>query len=254
MPILQSNCSVGGGRGFFAACHGDPAVAQFNEAGGTRQWFGPLTPAVTATGPLSAIYNGFVNKPSTEDLYMPVVKPGDPTQSFLWYKINDTQGALEMGTPDPCAHGDLGACGSPMPLPLTGVTLTLLPQADLDLICNWIVQGAPLSPCPAGRGLVENGTCAPCATGETACSGLCAQVQSDVYNCGSCGHGCYDPGFGVYCQSGACIACPPGGGLCTDPNVCVNFKMDPNNCGGCGSRCVDERGSPMLCEDGICAN
>jgi hypothetical protein len=253
MPILQSNCSVGGG-GFGAACHADPSVAQPFAPGGTRQWFGPLMPAVTVTGPLSAIYNGFVNKPSTEDRSMPVVKQGDPTQSFLWYKINNTQGALEMGTPDPCARGDLGTCGSVMPLPLFGVTITPLPQVDLDLICNWIVQGAPLSTCPAGQGLIENGTCAPCAMGETTCNGLCAQVQSDVYNCGSCGHGCYDPGFGAYCQNGACIACPPGGGLCGNPSACVNLNTDPNNCGGCGFRCADMLGSPPLCEDGLCTN
>jgi hypothetical protein len=44
---------------------------------------------------------------------------------------------------DPCVRGDFGNCGSTMPLPLTGITITLLSQADRDLICNWIVQGAP---------------------------------------------------------------------------------------------------------------
>jgi hypothetical protein len=72
-----------------------------------------------------------------------VVTPGDPTQSFLWYKINGTQGSLDNETPDQCARGDLGSCGSPMSLSLfNGSSTSLLPQADLDLICNWIVQGA----------------------------------------------------------------------------------------------------------------
>jgi hypothetical protein len=30
-----------------------------------------------------------------------------------------------------------------MPLPLMGGAITLLSQADRDLICNWTVQGAP---------------------------------------------------------------------------------------------------------------
>jgi hypothetical protein len=50
---------------------------------------------------------------------------------------------IEAMNLDPCVRGDFGNCGSTMPLPLTGITITLLSQADRDLICNWIVQGAP---------------------------------------------------------------------------------------------------------------
>ncbi len=151
MPIIQSNCSVGGTDPNSALCHAAPNVNMNLEPGGSRQYFGPPTPPTTATTTpsLTTIYNLFVTDasgkavPSTEDLSMDIVdaKDKDPTKSFLWYKINGTNGNLD--NTNACGKGDLGICGSPMPLPLMGSTITLLPQADRDLFCNWIVQGAP---------------------------------------------------------------------------------------------------------------
>jgi hypothetical protein len=76
---------------------------------------------------------------------MAVVHGGDVKNSFLWYKINGTQATIDAETPDPCIKGDLGSCGLQMPLP--GGTIPvgsagLLSQADRDLFCNWIQQGA----------------------------------------------------------------------------------------------------------------
>ncbi len=147
-PIIQGNCSVGGTDNATALCHGATMVNMNQEPGGSRQYFGPPTPPTTATTTpsLTAIYNLFVTDatgkavPSTEDRTMDIVDPGDPTKSFLWYKINGTTAALDAS--NACGNGDLGLCGSAMPLPLTGMTITLLPQADRDLFCNWIVQGA----------------------------------------------------------------------------------------------------------------
>jgi hypothetical protein len=142
MPIFQNNCSVGGTDNATALCHGATMVNMPGEPGGSRQYFGPPAPAVNSVATLTAIYEGIVNESSSEDISMSLVAPGDPTQSFLWYKVNGIQTALDNENPDACARGDLGACGSPMPLPLTGSVVTLLPQADRDLICNWITQGA----------------------------------------------------------------------------------------------------------------
>jgi hypothetical protein len=130
-------------------CHGDPTVPMAT-TGGERQYFGPPTPPVTATTTpsLTAIYNGFVTDatgkpvPSYDDPSMNIVTADSLSTSFLWYKLTGTQTVVENMNPDPCARGDFGSCGSPMPLPLTGSTVTPLPQADLDLICNWIEQGA----------------------------------------------------------------------------------------------------------------
>ncbi len=140
MPIFQSNCSVGGTDNATALCHGATMVNMSLEPGGSRQYFGPPEPPVTSGATLTTIWEGIVNESSTEDLSMSIVAPGDPTQSFLWYKVNGIQGGLDYK--NTCAHGDLGFCGSAMPLPLMGSVITLLPQADRDLICNWITQGA----------------------------------------------------------------------------------------------------------------
>jgi hypothetical protein len=129
MPIFQGTCAMGG-----ATCHGDPSVAAQGFAGGTRQWFGPPLPATNSAATLTTIYNGFVGQISTEDLFMDVVKQGDPTMSYLWYKVNNKQNMFDSN----CVRGDFGTCGPQMPS-----NAALIPQAERDLICAWIVQGAP---------------------------------------------------------------------------------------------------------------
>jgi hypothetical protein len=260
MPILQRSCSAGGG-GLGPDCHGDPSIAMALAAGGTRQWFGPPPPAVDSASTLAMIYNGFVCQPqgtctaqvSNEDPYMDVVKPGDPTQSFLWYKINGTQRSLDMETPDQCDQGDLGNCGGPMPFSVVGLPMAmLLPQARLDVICNWIEQGAlnDVSPCPDGQG-EQSGICATCPSDKMLCNGYCSDGQTDVYNCGGCATVCPP---GATCHNGTC-ACPGGGTVCGDVTaagpvqpVCANKQTDPNNCGGCGIACA----TGATCQSGTC--
>jgi formylglycine-generating enzyme required for sulfatase activity len=241
MPIFQSNCSVGG-TGPTALCHGDPSVAMAMEPSGTRQWFGPPAPATNTAATLMMIYNGLVGVPSFEDPSIDTVSPGDPTKSFLWYKVNNTQGALDNENPDPCARGDLGTCGLSMPFSLTGPALvTLLPPADLGLICNWIVQGAKGSLCPVGQGY-QNGNCAPCPSGETLCGDLCVNEQTDTNSCGGCGAACPTGGT---CQSGACV-CPKGETACG--HACVSEQTDSSNCGACGTFCP----IAATCQGGTC--
>jgi hypothetical protein len=142
MPIFQNNCSVGG-VGSGALCHADPSVTSTIAPGGTRPYFGPPAPAVSSAATPTMIYEGLVNESSSEDITMSRVAPGEPTQSYLWYKINGIESALENESPDACARGDLGTCGSPMPLPLMGFVVAVFAQSNRDLICNWITQGAP---------------------------------------------------------------------------------------------------------------
>lgn len=61
-----------------------------------------------------------VMSPTTDLL---IVAPEDPEGSYLWHKINNT-------------HLDVGGAGSPMPL------IGMLPQSDIDMITEWIEQGA----------------------------------------------------------------------------------------------------------------
>jgi len=247
MPILQSNCSVGG-SGPSAPCHGDPSVATVTAPGGAREWFGPPAPATISPATLTLIHDGFVGQLSTEDVLMDVVEPGDPTQSFLWYKINNTQSSIESETPDPCNRGDLGSCGSPMPLPLIGQEITLLPQANLDLFCNWVVQGALNdSPCPPGA-IDESGLCAPCPSRETLCADRCVNEEADPDNCGGCGVACTVQGS--LCQGGVC-GCPSGGSACSCGlgQCCVDEQTDPNNCGACATFCQ----AGATCNLGTCS-
>jgi hypothetical protein len=133
VPILQNSCAVGG-----AACHGDPSVVTAGAAG-NRDYLGP------PTGPYSAavitqILGAMVGKPSLEDPSMNVVTAGDPTKSFLMYKIDfNLPGDPELSSLT-CTTGELGNCGTVMPYP--GLPDTNLSQAMRDTIRSWITQGA----------------------------------------------------------------------------------------------------------------
>ena len=153
MPIIQSNCSIGGTSAGGGSCHGDPDAAGSSEPGGSRQYFGPPTPPLSATSTpsLTTIYNGFVKTaagkavPSLENPTMDIVDPGDPSMSFLWLKLTTNSDTLIASSS--CNRGDLGTCGSQMPLPYSadgGATGAVVPlaQADLNVFCNWIAQGA----------------------------------------------------------------------------------------------------------------
>jgi len=68
-------------------------------------------------------YKNLVNTPSDELPAMMRVKPGDPEQSYLWLKLQHT--AKE---------------GAGMPKGM--FSSKKLPQDQLDVIKNWIAQGA----------------------------------------------------------------------------------------------------------------
>jgi hypothetical protein len=55
-----------------------------------------------------------------------------------------------------------------------------------------------------------------CPPGQTMCSGVCVNLQSNVSNCGTCGHSC-GPNA-TTCQSGAC--CVPLNGFCAGGLPC----------------------------------
>lgn len=149
--------------------------------------------------------------------------------------------------------------------------------------------------CPAGqvccggyddRGC--NGDCCPttgpnagkCCADDTCCpypnvccGGTCVDprtFQTDVNNCGSCGHICPTSPGGTFCCDGLCIPCPAGqpgwvikdttAGQCRcdcdcgalappgancecgtqggTRGVCTNLLVDPDNCGKCGNRII----------------
>lgn len=137
--------------------------------------------------------------------------------------------------------------------------------------CRKRKQGKCKAKVPDGRacpgGSCRSGRCVPtpaepttCVGGQTACAGICVDLQTDVKNCGLCGNMC---GQGESCDSAACHcgsgnACTGGqtciGGLCCPSaetncsGTCVALSSDPNHCGACGVACS----VGAMCDHGIC--
>jgi hypothetical protein len=80
-------------------------------------------------------YTSLVNVPSLELPSMDLVEPGDPTRSWLVYKLDGSRHDFDMQ----CVGG---SCGGPMPLNRP----QLLP-AERDAIRAWIMNGA-VNDCP----------------------------------------------------------------------------------------------------------
>lgn len=69
-----------------------------------------------------------VDEPSNDEPSLDRIEPGVPDDSYLWHKINGTQDSVEIVNPDN---------GVAMPL-----GMAMLSQADLDLVEEWILDGA----------------------------------------------------------------------------------------------------------------
>jgi hypothetical protein len=90
------------------------------------------------------------------------------------------------------------------------------------------------------------------ALGETCCGDYCADLASDVFNCGRCGTACAAPlpGEDVACVSGRCVYdCAAGAIDCN--GTCTFLGFDPDNCGACGNVCG---GSTPYCSQGACTD
>jgi len=96
------------------------------------------------------------------------------------------------------------------------------------------------------------GSCGNLCGNLTCCEGTCTITAFDSQNCGKCGHVCE---FGT-CIAGQCSASdePGGGSLYCDAgktacgNHCANILTDNQNCGSCGNDC----GSSGRCCNGKC--
>ncbi len=134
VPILQTNCATGG-----TACHGDPSVVTAGGGSGNRDYLGPPTGTYSAAV-ITQILDAMVGKPSLEDPSMNVVTAGEPTMSFLMYKMDGNAAGEPLLSSLTCTTGELGNCGTAMPYP--GIPGTTLPQATRDTVRSWIAQGA----------------------------------------------------------------------------------------------------------------
>ena len=89
-----------------------------------------------------------------------------------------------------------------------------------------------------------------CAAGRSCCSGHCADLHTDVHNCGGCGRNCGAPpaNESVTCIGGLCTYdCISGAVDCE--GTCTFLNSDPDNCGACGNVCP---ASAPACDGGIC--
>jgi hypothetical protein len=82
-----------------------------------------------------------------------------------------------------------------------------------------------------------------CPMGQTACGGVCLDLQTDTANCGACGTTCM---AGQACVAGTC-GCRSGSMACG--GSCIDLQTDTNNCGMCGNACPMGRS----CVAGACA-
>lgn len=140
--------------------------------------------------------------------------------------------------------GPQGPIGPVGPVGLTGPAGPQGPQGSIGLTGPVGPQGTPgaatLPNCSVGQVLVSVGSsqwsCQP------PCSGVFIDLQSNIANCGACGHACSS---GMLCSSGLCI-CAPGKTSCS--GQCVDTQTDKANCGSCGNTCP----SIQVCQAGAC--
>ena len=124
VPVFQATCTSPA-----TTCHGDPSVVTASMA---RPYLGPHSGTLDAAT-VQTILSG-LSKPSAEDPSMPLVTPGDSTQSYLMYKMDGTQSSLDCS-----AGNDNGGCGAFMP----NMAISILPKSKRDTVRAWIDEGAP---------------------------------------------------------------------------------------------------------------
>ncbi|MBI5517019.1 MAG: hypothetical protein HY909_24770 [Deltaproteobacteria bacterium] len=86
-----------------------------------------------------------------------------------------------------------------------------------------------------------------CASGQTRCGEVCAELTTDRAHCGACDRPCgFLPGGVVTCEGGVCRErCAAGATLCDA--ACYDTRTDTHHCGACGrvcegaERCVEGR-------------
>jgi hypothetical protein len=116
LPIFRLSC------GLASSCH------QLSASQTGRIYLGSSMD--TNSSDAAKVHDGIVNTPSLDLASMPLVKPGDPSNSFLMHKIDGDQCMFE----NQCTTQ---SCGLSMPQ-----NSTLLEEERRATIRRWIAQGA----------------------------------------------------------------------------------------------------------------
>jgi len=112
--------------------------------------------------------------------------------------------------------------------------------------------------CPVDTPICDVDVCvADCPDGTSLCpGGTCADLQSSVSNCGTCGMECADaPNASPLCTEGACrLRCDAGFFNCDTmtANGCESRHRENANCGACGVACAADN-AMTSCLSGECA-
>ncbi|MBI5534466.1 MAG: hypothetical protein HY898_17205 [Deltaproteobacteria bacterium] len=102
-----------------------------------------------------------------------------------------------------------------------------------------------------------------CPTGSGDCDGVFAtgcevNTNSDVSNCGKCGHVCSAIHSTPACTNGSCSLTCTGGWADCDADASNGCETDLVNdvlhCGGCGTPCIGINATDMTCVAGECVN
>jgi len=88
-----------------------------------------------------------------------------------------------------------------------------------------------------------------CAAGLTLCGNVCADLRSDLNNCGACFAVCESGLVPVECRGGVCerANCPVGITYCGALDGCRDLSSDSGHCGACQNACPTNS-----CSDGVC--
>jgi alpha-tubulin suppressor-like RCC1 family protein len=104
----------------------------------------------------------------------------------------------------------------------------------LDNDCNGTVDDEPAADaqCAAAKGAGFVCAGGACTCPKQVCGGACVDTQTDVANCGTCGHAC--PTLAT-CVAGQCQC--PASKPSTCGSACVDTTTDAANCSTCGHAC-----------------
>jgi hypothetical protein len=126
LPILRTSC------GLSASCHG-------SESGpGGQHYYGPKNSDGNVTADqIKAIFDQSVNQPAVADPTINVITPGDPSKSFLMYKLDGDPNATDQVSCEKLECAKDKSCLSAMP-----EGGPQLPSDKRNIIRRWIAQGA----------------------------------------------------------------------------------------------------------------
>lgn len=166
-----------------------------------------------------------------------------------WGLEGEGEGDLDAGKlPElmaECEKASFLGCSAPA----SGISVNRESRIMKPFIVSWL--GLGLIVCVAGLGCSgksgEDPAPVECESGETDCSGRCADLTKDTGNCGECGLACPQ---GQTCQDGLCATqpvCAYGDVVCE--GECANLEYDSKHCGQCGIEC----GLGQNCQNRFCA-